>query len=90
MLAGNALATRSGIPQSESARSPATPTRSVKDPAGAAGTAGWARLRNAGDTRRVDLTVSATGGGGDLQLDNTSIGSGQTVTVSTLTITGAP
>jgi hypothetical protein len=33
-------------------------------------------------------TLSATGGGGEMQLDNPVIASGQTVTVSTFTITG--
>lgn len=49
----------------------------------ATGTAAHYRLKNAGDTRRIEGTVTATGGGGDLTLDNTSIASGQTVTIST-------
>ncbi|MFO1093360.1 MAG: hypothetical protein U0992_08605 [Planctomycetaceae bacterium] len=51
--------------------------------AGATGTAAHYRLKNSGDTRRIEGTVTATGGGGDLMLDNTSIASGQTVTVNT-------
>jgi len=47
------------------------------------GTAGWFRLRNAGDTKRLDGTVSGSGGGGDIELDNAVIAAGQTVTMST-------
>jgi hypothetical protein len=46
------------------------------------GTAGWFRLRNAGDTVRIDGAVGA-----ELTLDNTSISSGGTVTINTCTIT---
>lgn len=53
----------------------------------AAGTAGHFRLKNAGDTHREEGTVTATGGGGDATLDNTSIAVGQTVTVTTYTRT---
>jgi hypothetical protein len=53
--------------------------------AGAAGTAGHYRLKNTGDTVREEGTVTATGGGGDMTLDNTSIASGQTVTVTAYT-----
>ena len=55
--------------------------------AGAAGTAGHYRLKNSGDTRREEGTVTATGGGGDATIDNTSIANGQTVTVNTFTRT---
>ena len=58
--------------------------------AGAAGTAAKARIKASTGTVVVDgLTVSATGGSGDLRLDNTSIASGQTISVSSLTITHA-
>lgn len=49
----------------------------------AAGTAGHYRLRNVGDTHRIEGTVTATGGGGDCTLDNTNIAVNQTVTVNT-------
>ena len=62
--------------------------------ANATGTAGWFRISEVGDTdaldgdfHRLDGTVTATGGGGDLTLDSTSITSGQSVTVNTFTIT---
>jgi hypothetical protein len=53
----------------------------------AAGTAGYFRLRNAGDTARIEGNITATGGGGDMTVDNTSITSGQSVSVTGFTIT---
>lgn len=62
--------------------------------ADASGTAGWARLRTSGDgggssttDRRIDFSVSESGGGGDLILDNTDIGVGQQVVQNTFTYT---
>lgn len=56
--------------------------------ANAAGTAGHFRLKdNAGSTCHVQGTVTATGGGGDMTLDNTNIALGQAVTVTTFTLT---
>ena len=58
--------------------------------ASAAGTAGHFRVKNnAGSTTHIQGTVTATGGGGDMTLDNTSIANGQTVTVNTFTVTAA-
>lgn len=55
--------------------------------AGGAGTnAGWFRLRNAGDTTRVDGSITATGGGGDMTLDNISIATGQTVNITAFAV----
>ncbi len=52
------------------------------------GTAGYFRvLETSGTTTHIQGTVTATGGGGDMTLDNTSIASGQTVTVATFTLT---
>lgn len=45
------------------------------------------RLKNAADTEREEGTVTATGGGGDMTVDNTSLAVGQTVTVTTFTRT---
>ncbi|WP_045740874.1 hypothetical protein [Actinoplanes rectilineatus] len=58
----------------------------------AAGTAGWWRLvdsTEAGTTGlgMVDGSVTATGGGGDLQLNTTTISIGLTVAVTSLTLT---
>lgn len=63
--------------------------------ASAAGTIGWYRLRDAAATdpnaadnthRRIQGSVTATGGGGDMTVDNTNVASGQTVTVTNYTI----
>ena len=56
--------------------------------ADATGTAGHFRIyASDGTTAHIQGTVTATGGGGDLTLDNTSIASGQQVTVTSFTIT---
>jgi hypothetical protein len=55
--------------------------------AAAAGTAGCYTLETSGGTIIEDGTVTATGGGGDMTVDNTSIAIGQTVTVNTFTKT---
>lgn len=52
------------------------------------GTAGHYRLKDsAGTTCHEQGTITATGGGGDLTVDNTSIASGQTVTITAKTLT---
>ncbi|UXO94011.1 hypothetical protein Pan4_24 [Pseudanabaena phage Pan4] len=53
--------------------------------ADAAGTAGHFRIK-AGATCHIQGTVTATGGGGDMTLDNVSIASGQQVTVTAFTL----
>ena len=54
------------------------------------GTAARARIKAASGTVVVDgLTVSATGGAGDVRLDNTSIASGQSVSPGSFTVTHA-
>lgn len=56
--------------------------------ADAAGTAGHFEITATdGTTVGMRGTITATGGGGDMTIDNTSIAVGQTVTVSTFTIT---
>lgn len=56
--------------------------------ANATGTAGHFRLYDSGGTTcHAQGTVTATGGGGDLTLDNVSIASGQSVTITSFTIT---
>lgn len=52
------------------------------------GTAGhWRLLDSAGTTCHMQGTLTATGGGGDMTIDNTSIASGQTVNVTSFTLT---
>lgn len=49
------------------------------------GTAAHFRLKNSGDTHRIEGTVGQ--GSGDLSLDNTSINATQVVTISTFQLT---
>ena len=53
--------------------------------ASGAGTAGHYRLKNAADTLREEGVVTASGAGGDMTLDNTSIAIGQVVTINSFT-----
>lgn len=53
----------------------------------AAGTAGWFRAADSAGTAVYDGTVSATGGGGDMQLSNTSLASGISVDITALSVT---
>lgn len=62
--------------------------------ADAAGTATWFRIMESTDgggssstDARIDGDVTATSGGGDLELDNIVIGAGQQVTINTFTLT---
>lgn len=56
--------------------------------ADATGTAGHFRLyASDGTTCHAQGTVTATGGGGDMTLDNTSINATQTVTINSFTLT---
>lgn len=56
--------------------------------ADATGTAGHFRIYDStGTTCHIQGTVTATGGGGDMTVDNTSFATGQTFTVTTFTIT---
>jgi hypothetical protein len=55
-----------------------------------AGTAGHFRIKDsAGTTTHIQGSVTATGGGGDLELDNVSIAAGQQVTITAFTLTDA-
>lgn len=55
--------------------------------ADATGTIGHFRVyASDGTTAHMQGTVTATGGGGDMTVDNTSVASGQNVTVSSFTI----
>lgn len=55
--------------------------------AAATGDAGWFRIANSAATRNYDGAITVTGGGGDIELDDISIVSGQTVLINTFTIT---
>jgi hypothetical protein len=55
--------------------------------ADAAGTAGHFRVISSGGTCHMQGTVTATGGGGDMTVDNTSFASGQAFSVTAFSIT---
>ena len=56
--------------------------------ADATGTAGYFRVYDSGGAScHIQGTVTATGGGGDLTLDNTSIAAAQSVTITSFTLT---
>ena len=56
--------------------------------ADATGTAAHFRLyASDGTTQHIQGTITATSGGGDMELDNTSINAGQAVTITTFTLT---
>lgn len=54
--------------------------------ADAAGTAGHFRVK-ASATTHIQGTITATGGGGDMTLDNVSIASGQQISITSFTLT---
>lgn len=56
--------------------------------AGTGTDAGYFRIRTTGaGTVRIQGTITVTGGGGDMTLNNTSIASGQAITIDTFTLT---
>jgi hypothetical protein len=58
--------------------------------ADAAGTAGHFRIyTSGGSVCKIQGSITATGGGGDMELDNTSIASAQNVTITGFTLTDA-
>lgn len=58
--------------------------------ADATGTAAhWRLYASDGTTAHAQGTVTVTGGGGDMTVDNTSFASGQSFTVTTFTLTAA-
>jgi hypothetical protein len=61
----------------------------TSDTSATGGTIAKVRLKNAAGTDKIIGSVTATGGGGDIQLDSVIISAGQTVSVSSLTYTTA-
>jgi hypothetical protein len=59
----------------------------TSDTSATGGTVAKARLKNAAGTDKIICSVTATGGGGDIELSSVSISAGQTVSVSSLTYT---
>lgn len=54
--------------------------------ADASGTAGWFRGYDSAGTAIIDGSITGTGGGGDMELDNTSIVAGGTIAISSWTV----
>lgn len=65
----------------------ADPTADITVNAGAAGDAGWFRMESADTTLRYDGAITATAGGGEIELNNITIASGQSVTITPPSIT---
>lgn len=59
----------------------------AEDAALADGTAGYARITTSADATVAELTVSGTGGSGDVKLNNVNIVTGGEVSISSATIT---
>lgn len=55
--------------------------------ADATGTCSFARILDSAGTARLQLSVTATGGGGDIELNSLAFTIGETVAVTSLTIT---
>lgn len=55
--------------------------------ADAPGTVGWACLEDATGTYRIDFSVTATGGGGDITVNNTVLALGQPFTITAFDLT---
>lgn len=72
--AANGAIAGSGLPWTENA-------------ADAAGTAGYFRIYDAGGTCHMQGSVTATGGGGDMTVSNTSFAAGQEFSVTGFTLT---
>lgn len=51
------------------------------------GTAGWARLKDSSGATVLDCSVSASGGGGEIVLNTTTISTGVAVEITAFTIT---
>lgn len=54
--------------------------------ADASGTAGWFRGYDSAGTAVIDGSITATGGGGDMELDNVTVVAGGTISISAWTI----
>ena len=63
----------------------ATAAAITSDSSATGGTIAKARLKNAAGTDKIICSVTATGGGGDIELSSVVVSAGQTVSVSSLT-----
>lgn len=67
----------------------ATAATITDDTSATGGTAAKAALRDRDNTDVILCSVTATGGGGDIELSSVSIGAGDTVSITSLTYTAA-
>lgn len=74
-----------GAPSNGTALLDATPV--ITAVAVASGTAGWARIRDSNAANRGDITCGAPGSGADLILDNPVIAAGQTLNLTSGSVT---
>lgn len=65
----------------------ATANAITSDTSATGGTIAKARLKNAAGTDKILCSVTATSGGGDIELSSVVVSAGQTVAVSSLTYT---
>jgi hypothetical protein len=65
----------------------ATANALTSDTSATGGTIAKATLENAAGTAKINCSVTATGGGGDIELSSVAVSAGQTVSVSALTYT---
>ena len=68
----------------------ATANAITQDSSATGGTAAKVQLKTSGATAIVNGSVTATGGGGDVELSSVSIGAGAPVSMSALTYESAP
>jgi hypothetical protein len=68
----------------------ATANAMVDDTNAIGGTIAKAELRQGGATPIILCSVTATGGGGDIQMNSVVVSAGQTVRVASLTYSGPP
>ena len=68
----------------------ATANAITSDSSAAGGTTTKGVVKSGAGTVIINFTVTATGGGGDIELSSTTIATGSAVSVSSLTYTAAP
>lgn len=68
----------------------ATAAAITSDTSATGGTVAKATLENAAGTAKINCSVTATGGGGDIELSSVSVSAGQTVSMSSLTYAACP
>ncbi len=86
---GNEVATLALAPTAfgAAANGVATAGTITDDSNAAGGTITKAQFRNSSGTSQFEVTVTATGGGGDVELSSVVIGAGDTVSASSCTLT---